>query len=132
MIVDGFVDALEQLGQALAGATPGEPLGPADLPVHLLPMHGDTPVAAPCILVGWPRLSDPTPFAGSTCGVKFACEVDVTVVAENTRGPLLPILADIVMAQLADHGLHTTSTDATAYQPPSTPAGIPSVTLTVE
>ena len=130
MNVAGFVDAIDQIGDALAGPDPG--LGPAQLPVHLLPAFGDTPVAAPCILVGWPVLSDPVTAAGSACGAYWSATVDVTVVAENTRGEQLPILLDVVLAQLAQHHLKVTDTTTDPYQLPDTPAGLPAVTLTVE
>ena len=128
MNVAGFVDAIDQIGAALDTGN----IGPAGLPVHLLPLQGDTPVAAPCILVGWPALSDPVVAAGSACGAYWTATVDVTVVGESTRGVGLPGLVDAVMAQLAAHRLKVTDTTTDPYQPPDYPAGLPAVTLTVE
>ena len=130
MNVQGFLDALDTIGAALDSGTPH--VGPAGLPVHLLPLFGDSPVAAPCIIVGWPDLADPVRAAGSACGSYWSATVGVTVVGESTRAVQLPGLLDAVMAQLAQHNLTVTATTTDPYQPPDYPAGLPAVTLTVE
>ena len=133
MNVSGFVDALDQMGKALGKPSdPTSGLGPGDLPIHLLPMFGDHPVAAPCILVGWPQLSDPVRAAGAACGAYWTATFTVTVLGENTRAEALPMYLDLVMAQLVGNGRTVTDTTTDPYQVPDTPAGIPAVTLTVE
>ena len=62
----------------------------------------------------------------------WEAQVDVTVIAESTRGVTLPTILDAVLAQLTTRGRTVTATTTDPYQPPDYPAGLPAVTLTVE